>query len=40
MMMINGMMSTRRRYSVLAALTAASWTTVAVAAEMVLQLAR
>jgi len=38
--MMNGMMSTRRRYSVLAVLTAASWATVAVAAEMVLQLAR
>ncbi|TCP34273.1 hypothetical protein EV292_104264 [Sphingomonas sp. BK235] len=33
-------MSTRRRYSVLAVLTAASWATVAVAAQLVLHLAR
>lgn len=37
---MDGMMSTRRRYSVLAVLTVASWSTVAVAAELVLQLAR
>lgn len=33
-------MSTRRRYSVLAVLTAGSWATVAVAAQLVLHLAR